>query len=184
MADQPHSENEVLSLWAVPANPQHLADVIASLAEELGTSKFDPHITILGSIPVPKDEVLELTLKVAAEARRFNATLTEVTGHARFFECITATPSPTTELRTLRAAAEKIFEGHCQSVLPYRPHLSLLYGELDEPAKEAVIKRLKEQTGVGIGVLGEVIPIERLQIWTTGRSVEEWEMIGEALLDM
>jgi 2'-5' RNA ligase len=129
-----------LSLWLVPPVTlrAEIATIIDNYAEELSTPHFVPHLTLLGGIErgVTPDELRALareTAGVTIEPRGI------VTGDD-FYHCVFMSVIPTPELRRVRAAAERIFGASAE---PFRPHMSLVYGDLPRATKDAVAREIE-----------------------------------------
>ncbi len=85
------------SLWIVPSGNAYdmLVDLISQLSERYSTPCFEPHITLLGDLPLSEEDMLFKTCYLANLIRPFKIRLTAVNYFDEFFECLfTAIPAP------------------------------------------------------------------------------------------
>ncbi|KAI8919414.1 RNA ligase/cyclic nucleotide phosphodiesterase [Powellomyces hirtus] len=179
---QTMQETENFSLWLPPASAGRLKSIIDALSSELHTPKWNPHITLLGGITTSRAKAVELAKKVAQQARRFTVELTDVTSQPTYFQAVTATPTPRDKLDRLHDVAKGIFsnvlrDGNREEA--FRPHLSLVYGNLGDDVKERVMGPLRESGDSERGVLGSEVELSVVQVWKICQAVENWEMVGE-----
>jgi len=131
-----------ISLWLVPEG--EVRDLIGSLIEEqasrLGTPPFAPHVTLLPGLRVREGEVVRRAKEMAATLEPHAMPLGPIEGRAEYFRCLYARVPETLRLLTTRAQARLTFRGAGEA--PFEPHLSLVYGQLSPPEKEALIAEL------------------------------------------
>ncbi|KAJ3146444.1 hypothetical protein HDU86_008496 [Geranomyces michiganensis] len=170
------SAPEKFSLWLVPDEPLALQNIIFSLSNELGTPSWSPHITLLGGITTTRERAGEIAPEVAAGGKSFEVTLVEVTSQPTYFQAITATPSSSSELLALNAHAVATLGPLAREQQSFRPHLSLVYGDLDANAKHQLVARLNSPEA---HVIGATVRIGKLQMWAIRENVDDWEMVAE-----
>ncbi|KAJ3151538.1 hypothetical protein HDU89_001981 [Geranomyces variabilis] len=167
---------EKFSLWLVPDEPAGLEETIRSLSKELGTPAWNPHITLLGGITTTRETAVEITAKVTAGGTPFQVTLVEVTSQPTYFQAITATPSPSPQLLALHAHAVATLGDLAREQGHFRPHLSLVYGDLEQNVKDQLVARLNKPEA---GVVGTIVKIGKVQMWAIRANVRDWEIIAE-----
>jgi 2'-5' RNA ligase len=128
-----------LSLWLVPPVTlrAEIATIIDGYAEQLATPRFIPHLTLLGGI----DKVVEAQLRTLADTCL--GVMIEPEGIATgddFWHCVFVAVNVTPELQRVRSVAEQIFG---KSAEPFRPHMSLVYGDLPAETREAVAREIE-----------------------------------------
>jgi 2'-5' RNA ligase len=157
------------SLWLVPegAVADALQAVIDRLAREHGGPTFPPHVTLLGSIVAPEEDVLARSRRLAAQTAPFTIHLDDLGIGETYFQSLFATVRPTSELLAMREAAQQAFpEAPAEA---YHPHLSLLYGHPSAEAKQAVVEALR-------GTLPASFEARTLVTNGTGPSVADWRL--------
>ena len=155
------------SLWLVPggAVDGDLQAVVDRLAREHGGPTFPPHVTLFGGIVGPEDDVVARSRGLAAQIAPFTVYLDDVDVGETYFQSLFATARPTPELLAAREAAQQAFSD--VTAEPYRPHLSLLYGDLPAETKRAILDRLR-------GTLPPSFEAQTLVLVRTGGSVADW----------
>jgi 2'-5' RNA ligase len=107
--------------------------VIAGLARRHGTEAFEPHVTLLGGL-AGAEETLSAARRLAAGLRPFEVQLLGASTGLEFLHCVFVTVAGTPELVGARTLAREAFG--VQPAEPFRPHLSLVYGDLGAEEKE------------------------------------------------
>ncbi|WP_437280839.1 2'-5' RNA ligase family protein [Sorangium sp. So ce375] len=173
------TQETAFALWLVPggAPAARLEELIEALARETGGPAFAPHLTLLGGL---RGDAVALAAKlgelrgdgdalrpVALEARG------PATGSTRH-RCVFLDVAPSEPLAALRRAAEAAL-GANQA--PFRPHLSLVYGEL--PAAH----RMALAADPRVLALGHAVWwADRLELWSVEGPTERWRCVeGVAL---
>lgn len=152
-----------LSLWLVPPVTlrAEIATIIDNYAEQLSTPRFIPHLTLLGGVAT----VTDAQLRVLADACL--GVMVEPQGIATgddFYHCVFLAVNATPELQRVRAAAERIFG---TAMEPFRPHMSLVYGDLPNETREAVAREIEATRFVPFAP-------EVLEAVETGGTPERW----------
>ena len=127
------------SLWLLlPREAQaRFQSLIAGLSARLGTPCFEPHITLLGGL-VGSDEALRRqTCALAAAIEPFEIRLREATGLDEYHRCLFVEVALSAALREAHAAARQVFNQPREA--DFYPHLSLVYGNLEEKEKENIL---------------------------------------------
>lgn len=146
-----------------------LKDTVAKLSEEYGGPLFEPHLTLLATIPI-EDEIL-LAGKAAALAEAispFTLTLEGFGAEDTFFRALYMRARNDEELSRYHKQARALFGG--EDPIPYVPHVSLLYGNYDAERKVKSIEALKS--------LGSIsFPITALTLWETPGEASAWRRV-------
>jgi 2'-5' RNA ligase len=175
---------EVYSLWLLPAGAgrRRLAALIARLARRCGTEPFDPHVTLLGGIALPRGRAIGMMTALAGGLRAFPVRLLEARHEAAFFRCLSLRADGP-GLRKARAAAVRALDEAAErrpgmvrrnarrTAGRFRPHLSLVYGLL--PAADR--RRLAQEIGRRFAL---TFMARRIALVRTGGDPRTWRAIA------
>jgi hypothetical protein len=171
MAGRPESHGVGISLWLVPDEPvrESLAAIIARLGARCGTPVFPPHVTLLAALAGREGEVVRRTAEMcrALEPLRLRASRAEA--GAAFFRCVALRIEETLGLLTARAQAAITFARADEAA--FEPHMSVVYGQLDEATRADIRDELRRE-------LPAVFGVSRLEAWRTKGPVEEWRLLA------
>lgn len=147
MADKEH-----YALWMVPP-PEcfaHLSALIADLGRHYDTPCFAPHVTLLGGIRAPLDEVVRGLERALADAPCASSGVMlnagEIACGDAYFRCVYARIDEAEGLTALHEAALARFADAPREA--FEPHLSLVYGNLSSSQREAVKARVEQSGGL------------------------------------
>ncbi len=158
------------SLWALPSahDGAELAVQIGALARLAGTRPFEPHITVVGSVP-GADRAHEVVHRLSTATGPFTVVLSEVIDTDEYFRCIVAVVRPAAGLSRLHRDACEAFGAPVDG---FAPHVSLLYGDL--PAGER--ERLR---GHVAPKLPDEVRVDRLALVDTeGDDTRAWSTLA------
>jgi len=179
------------SIWLIPAEPWlgELRKIIERVAKENNTFSFEPHITIL----VKNDEggkMIKISEELAKQITKATARLTEIAYENTYFRALYI-KAQKQQLFQIHAIARKLAGMLADPSEPtplgvkntYVPHLSLLYGNLDEKTKRNIIKDLDIK-------LPMEVEFDKIELWRTGAqrtdasgvnqpAVDKWEKVVE-----
>jgi 2'-5' RNA ligase len=132
----------VLMAWLVPAaGParDRLAATIGTLAAEHGAPRFEPHVTIAGLFHSGQEAAARALTSLAAGVHPFEVRFAAVGHEQAYFRALYLRAEPSPQLTALHQAARAAWALKSQ---PYLPHLSLLYANIAEERKPAIIDAL------------------------------------------
>lgn len=172
------------ALWLVPEDGLKLLLLIRDLASSQPLSPpFAPHITMLHPIPIATP-LLEIQRRVKAVTRE---TLTNENNNLildilpaqhgdHYYQSVLAPIRAQSTLTALRDGFEKAFG--IDNAPVYFPHLSLLYGELSQEAKQGIADRVNADPNS----LPHSIRVSHVDIVKCQGTVEEWATVGSISL--
>ena len=132
----------VLMAWLVPAaGParDHLAAAIGTLAAEHSAPRFDPHVTIAGRFDSGEQAAIQALTSLAAGVRPVEVRFAAIGHEPAYFRALYLRAEPSPRLTAVHQAARAAWALEAR---PYQPHLSLLYADLAEERKPAIIDAL------------------------------------------
>ncbi len=132
----------IYSVWIVPPEPvfSKFSKLIDSLAMEVGTNRFVPHVTLVGGIRLKSAAVLGLVRSLSKELRPYVVSLEQVDYSDEFFRSLFVRVECTPDVKHAYDRAS----GALATARPgrYEPHLSLMYGRVSSRVKMGLIERI------------------------------------------
>jgi 2'-5' RNA ligase len=128
-------------LWLLPDEDirARAAALIDALASDLGTPRFAPHVTLLAGLTLVPDEIVARARGLVRSLRPISVTLGAVSTRAEYFKALFVEVEDA-RLHQMHARAAAAMGVPADP--EYRPHLSLLYGEMPAAAKEPLRDRV------------------------------------------
>lgn len=158
------------SLWLLlPREAQERVQaLIARLSARLGTPAFEPHITLLGSLTGTEEDLRRRTRALAGTIESFEVRLLEAAWLDEYYRCLFVEVAPSRALQDAHEAAKRQFDRRLDA--DFYPHLSLVYGELEEKEKEQILDDIGRY-------FDESIRIEELALYDTSGPPPVWRCI-------
>lgn len=158
------------TLWLMPKGQiyKKLDGLIKKLADENNGPVFKPHVTLLGDIDLPENEIIKKTEELISGQKPFMINLNEIGYEDFHFRALFIKAIITPQLQNLHDRAKKIFK---MNLPPYMAHLSLLYGNYPVELKKKIIQEIGRDQRAQF----EVISIFLVK----GGEVENWKIIKE-----
>jgi hypothetical protein len=153
------------SIWLMPREPavvSELQALIRDISAQYSTPIFEPHVTLIGTVLGPRQEVLEKTASLAGKINPFTISFAEAVPFDDYFKALVVELRKTPEVMRANQTAREVF-GRIGDA-EYMPHLSLMYAfseYLSQNARaqviedfgiEAVIRRLSSFTAGALRV--------------------------------
>lgn len=159
------------ALWLVPEEPIFtlLARKISRLSQKLSTPLFEPHVTLLGGITAPEEEIVGKLASLASWLRPFRIELEEIGYCDEYFRCLFFSVVRTDPVIKAHRAARETFNLRHKEV--YMPHLSLFYGRLRVDTKMGIAAACSLLSGQSFRVLS-------LKLYRVSGSPHEWNRIA------
>ena len=158
------------SLWLEPGHrqSQRLKRKIEQLSRQCGSECFNSHVTICSDI---KSKPETSTLQALA-SRHLKPTLAALrTQHSsKYFQCLSLALRRDKALLTLRADALRCIGGN--SAAPYRPHISLVYANLNAVRRAAIAKNTS-------AALLSRCQGSKLQLVLTDGPTSQWQVLEQ-----
>jgi 2'-5' RNA ligase len=142
----------MLMAWLVPAaGParDRLAATIGALAAAHGAPRFEPHVTMAGLFHSGEPAAARTLTSLAADVRPFAVRFAAIGYEQAYFRALYLRAEPSRQLTALHETARAAW---ALDARPYLPHLSLLYANLAEQRKPAIIDALGIQLPLTIRI--------------------------------
>ena len=138
-------------LWLKPSGKVYdiLAKTIADLSKAYQGPCFEPHVTLLGSLPGTEEEIFARSSQLGTSLQPFDIQLTEPALGDQYFQCVFLKAREIPGIMNAYELARKWFG---KNTSPYMPHLSLLYGHYSIELKEKIAETLPETLRLGFTV--------------------------------
>lgn len=159
------------TLWLMPKGDVYTKydKLIKGLAKEFNAPVFKPHLTLLGDIELPEEDVIKRTEKLVSGQKPFQINLDEIGYEDYHFRALFVKAVISPQLQNLHNKAKQIFK---MEIPAFMAHLSLLYGNFPVDLKEKIIKEIgKEQPAQW-----EVDSVHLIR----GGEVKDWKVIKES----
>jgi len=178
------SQDAGYALWIEP--PAFLAvrlnALIEALSAQYGGPGFSAHVTLLSGLSGDEEDLLRAAGALASALSPFEMRLSGVGREDSFFRCLYLLAEPTGPLAQARLRAEEAFGGQFRASgsslegperpEKYIPHLSLLYGDIDNSSKDAVIQSIGSAVAANFTVDG-------LSLYRVDGDVSGWKRVGD-----
>jgi len=132
----------MLMAWLVPAaGPacDQLTATIGTLAAKHGAPRFKPHVTMAGLFHSGEEAAIRALTSLTAGVRPFEVKFAAAEYEDVYFRALYLRAEPAPLLTALHEAAQVAW---ALDIRPYLPHLSLLYADIAEARKRAIIATL------------------------------------------
>jgi 2'-5' RNA ligase len=160
------------SLWLMPSGDAYnrLNSIMSGLCRKHSSPFFEPHITLMGEVTGPKQEVISGTKRLVEKTRPFTVRLNRIGYFDEYFRCLFIQAEKTDELMKANLMARQEFSR--QDDPEYFPHLSLMYGDFPEKAKQDIIREIGKELRISFNV-------ESIHIFSTRGGARDWHRVRE-----
>ncbi|MES2014345.1 MAG: 2'-5' RNA ligase family protein [Patescibacteria group bacterium] len=153
---------------------KELEETVKVLAEEYDGPLFEPHVTLLSSMPFEDETLLiEKTAALAEESKALQLTFGEIGMQDAYFRTLFLRVELSEDLAKLRARAEQVFD--MENTDAFMPHLSLLYGNYPQTKKVATAALITAYKGVSFDV-DSILLYKTDGEPTTWRTIQEFKL--------
>ena len=130
-------------LWLAPTGKAYdiLMKTITDLSKAYHAPVFEPHVTLLGSLPGTEEDISVRSLQLGASLLPFDILLTEPAYGDQYFQCVLLKAQETPAMMNAHELARRLF---VKDPNPYMPHLSLLYGHYSIELKDKITSTLSQ----------------------------------------
>lgn len=158
------------TLWLQPKGDiyKKFDYLIRKIASKLNGPIFQPHVTLLGEISIPEEEICNLSQLLVQDQKPFTINLNQIGYEDFHFRTLFVKAEVTAPLLKLHQMAKKLFDK--ENIPLFMPHLSLLYGNYPPGIKEVIIREIDREQKARF----EVNSITLIK----GGEVSEWKVIG------
>lgn len=163
------------SLWLFLPQEAHerFQALIARLSARLGTPTFEPHITLIGSLTGAEEDLRRRTHALATAIKAFEVRLLKATWRDEYYRCLFVEVARSRALQVAHEAAGQQFDRRPDA--DFYPHLSLVYGDLEQKNKEEILDDIGRS-------FDESIRVEYLVLYETSGPPPAWRCVERARL--
>lgn len=167
------AENCKHALWLRPFGDAafELKQRIKKLSEHFGTPLFEPHITLLSGLRRGETELTQLTDTLAGSLTPFEIELTNAGYRDDYYQSLFIHVKKTPAFIKAQETAEKLFG--CETGEAYRPHVSLMYGDVAAEEKRKVLNTMGRTFSI-------TFPVHSLLLIETEGEVADWKKLHTA----
>lgn len=142
------------SLWLEPTGSiaYNLQQRIKELSKKFGAPVFSPHVTLLGGLNASETELVPLMNTLASSVHPFEINLTKAGYLNTYYQSLFIYVEQNEGLAHLHKNACRIFDCPDEYENDYRPHLSLLYGDLLQKDKEKILNNIGREFHIQFSV--------------------------------
>ncbi|KAF8391167.1 hypothetical protein HHK36_023468 [Tetracentron sinense] len=177
------TREDVYSVWAIPPEDvrDRLKEVMKGLRLDFGGPEFEPHITVVGAISLTEADALHKFRSACEGLKSYTARINSVSTGTFFYQCVYLLLDPNPEV--MEASAHCTGHFGYNTLTPYMPHLSILYGDLSDEEK----KKAQEKTEtLDESISSLSFQITRLALYKTDtedKTLKSWEKVAECHLN-
>jgi hypothetical protein len=165
------------SIWLMPAEPDAglLRGIVGELSARFGTPLFEPHLTLAGDLHASWGAYLPLLDDLAKSCAAFSQPIQGIELTEAYFRAFYAGFTRSAELDTLKQICVAQAGGTADG---FTPHISLLYGKVEQAEKMAVAKDIEGR------LLGKRVDFDRVVVTNSSDNVPitEWRVHATRVL--
>jgi hypothetical protein len=123
----------------------HLHREIIGLTKKIADApEFFPHVTLIGGIEQPKDQVLKITEQLVSTLKQpLQIEFEKVSSGDIFHQCVYILCKASDPLNSAARAAKEAFG--LDPCTPYMPHLSLVYSDMSTEHRQALAAEMQQK---------------------------------------
>jgi 2'-5' RNA ligase len=159
------------SIWLMPSDKELMRyqEIIDEFSLRFDTPGFEPHITLFTGIETLTDDLIYQISVLAALTDTFELMFKELALKNNYFQAIYLKPDFNNSLSTMNEELTVLFPSVNYA---FKPHLSLLYGNISKENKEDYLRQFDST------ILGS-FHATTLRIMKTVGEVEMWQVIED-----
>ena len=163
------------AIWLMPTGRAYedLSRIISRLSDQYATPQFPPHVTLVEGLSGDEKDLSSKTVQLALHIRPFEVTLTAVDYLDEYYRCLFLRSEESPALLEAARTARVLF--HQMRDARFIPHLSLMYGNLDQETKRQIVK------SVGTDFIRTFL-VESLHLYSTNGGPKDWRLVQESAI--
>lgn len=160
------------SIWLIPDGKARdiLNSIINKFSKKYNSPYFQPHVTLIGEIEESENLIIEKACLLAQELYEFEIKLESYGQTEDYFRSLFLEAHKGRFILEANNKAREIFK--VADKQQFLPHLSLIYGNLSNEAKEGMISEIKDSLPISFNV-------NKLHITSTLGEPKDWRIIKE-----
>ena len=174
MAHIDRSEIVRAAVWIPVTDPalEKITEASRTARQRAGGPIIKPHLTLLNGIESTHDRAEAKLRKLAVRLEPFAVHLGKIDWRREYFRCLFVAAELSEELAAAKRAAHEVFE--MMPPDPFEPHVSLIYGDVEEPLKQRIAADLGGRIDTTFRAAGL-----QLVSASSDRPVATWETLME-----
>ena len=161
-----------LMTWLVPAVGSERDDLVATmdrLAAQHDAARFEPHVTLVPNVELVEEAAAEALTSLAAAMTPIDLNFASLGHEETYFRALYLVPEPSEQLVALHQAVQRLWPLHPWQ---FRPHLSVLYSEINEECKRSMI----DSISIGLPL---TIRFDAIELWAATPEVRDWYRVAK-----
>lgn len=159
------------SILLIPEGEIHakLSGIINKLSDKYNLPKFEPHITLIGKIDKPVEQVISKTYELSKKIKPYKIRINKQIHFNEDYQSLFLKGKITKKILRIDLIAKKIFSDKKDE--EYLPHLSLMY-------KNSSLE-MKEQIRLDIRDLNLKFKVKKIHLFSTANGPKNWYKVKE-----
>lgn len=162
------------SLWLEPSGDEFkkINKVLSNLQKETKSVIFKPHVTLLGGL-CDKEDSLKEKLSGFKKNKKFRIYFKKMSSGKNEFKTVFLECQKSKELLALNNLSQKIFK----TKKPFRPHLSIVYGDFKKEAKKNILNKIEN-----LGIPYFSFEVSSVSLWKAFGTADKWKRLKKISL--
>jgi len=155
------------SIWLLPKKEDHelLGSVISRLSGTYNGKKFSPHLTAFGDISADPQLIEKATRDSIRNIEPFTVKISGIEFSDYIFKAAYISLEINSQLQTINQKLQDSLSEY--SDYKFAPHISLLYGVVDQARREKILKDVKIKEEFSIDKISVTMITEKVENWKT-----------------
>lgn len=168
-------QRKKFSIWLRPTQYQidELTKIISKLTHNYSTTPFPPHFTLISSCSLDLDSIKQVCKKVSVTQPSFTVNLQGIEYTENYFRNLFILAENNAHLIKIHNRLKEKLKPNDNE--EYMPHISLLYGKLDEPVQQELKFKLADS-------IPNTVHCNRIDIYNCAGNESQWYLEESFLL--
>ena len=157
-------------LWLTPAEPvlQQLQELINALARDHGGPSFAPHITLLSRLQGSEADLQSRIARLSTDFSPFTVHCPTLGWSDEYYRCVYLEIETDASLLSIHDRASVLIP-HAVNT-DFQPHISLMYGNLNEDTKLGIVTALED-------IYPRSLLVDRMSLYHAPGGPQTWRLV-------